>query len=159
MCDLEMFWAKCSEKQALLQTQKITVTVIKMKSWAMICTTGKKDLFTELSRRNRGGYAWAFLTGKRLVDISFYCLREAHSLRLRQSQSSYDTNAWEEEEGRHVTHLNKGHIFSHRNIEYKNWSGSENTSVKRSSLAQGRWKMISPDACPAGSWLALINGN
>lgn len=35
-----------------------------------------------------------FLTGKRLVDISFYCLQEAHSLRLRQSQSSYDTNAW-----------------------------------------------------------------
>lgn len=35
-----------------------------------------------------------FLTGKRLVDISFYCLQEAHSLRLRESQSSYDTNAW-----------------------------------------------------------------
>lgn len=67
---------------------------VKVKTSQMKYATGKEDLFTELSRRRRGGYTWAFLTGKRLVDISFYSLQEAHSLRLRQSQSSYDTNAW-----------------------------------------------------------------
>lgn len=67
---------------------------VKVKTSLMKYATGKEDLFTELSRRRRGGYAWAFLTGKRLVDISLYCLQEAHNLRLRQSQSSYDTNAW-----------------------------------------------------------------
>lgn len=67
---------------------------VKVKTSHMKYATGKEDLFTELSKRRRGGYTWAFLTGKRLVDIPFYSLQEAHSLRLRQSQSSYDTNAW-----------------------------------------------------------------
>lgn len=43
------------------------------------------------------------------------------------------TQMHEVEEGRKVTHWNKGHIFSERNIEYKNLNGFENTSVKRSS--------------------------
>lgn len=81
-------------RRSQLRSECYSQSYVKVKTSLMKYATGKEDLFTELSRRRRGGYAWAFLTGKRLVDIFFYCLQEAHSLRLRQSQSSYDTNAW-----------------------------------------------------------------
>lgn len=63
-----------------------------VKTSLMKYVTGKEDLFTEEEGEGSHGL---FLTGKRLVDISFNCLQEAHNLRLRESQSSYDTKCIE----------------------------------------------------------------
>lgn len=54
----------------------------------------RRFLYWAFMKEEKSDARGLFLTERRLVDIFFHCLQEAHSLRLRQSQSSYDTNAW-----------------------------------------------------------------
>lgn len=145
MCDLEMFWARCSETQPLSEAQQITVEKW-MLSHTRLCES--EDLTHEICHRKKiylqsfqeGGKAdthglFFFWLGKGLLTFPFTACRK-----LTAEGSGKANLVMTQMHGEGVQRYSveqRSQFFSERNIEQKNLNDFENTSVKRSSEAQG----------------------